>query len=121
MGARYYHTGLGRFTQQDPLPSSVFGANRYEYAGSDPCNKTDPTGLDWRSTAASCLGAFLNGLAGLSNIVRGVSRPRSEVGIRLNVDRLITFVESDPALIEVELTIGESEASNLGSLASIQR
>jgi hypothetical protein len=45
MGARYYQPGTGRFTQADPLPSSVFEANRYEYAYSNPANYTDPTGL----------------------------------------------------------------------------
>ncbi len=28
MGARYYKSGAGRFTQQDPLPISVFEATR---------------------------------------------------------------------------------------------
>jgi uncharacterized protein RhaS with RHS repeats len=45
MGARYYQPGTGRFTQADPLPSSVFEANRYAYVGANPCNRTDPTGL----------------------------------------------------------------------------
>lgn len=45
MGARYYNAGLGRFTQQDALGSSVFTANRYAYADCNPANATDPTGL----------------------------------------------------------------------------
>ncbi len=45
MGARYYRPEWGRFTQQDPLPRSVFEANRYHYTGNNPCNYTDPTGL----------------------------------------------------------------------------
>jgi len=39
MGARYYAPQLGRFLQQDPLGGG------YAYAGSDPCNNSDPTGL----------------------------------------------------------------------------
>ncbi len=42
MGARYYAPTLGRFLQQDPLGSS---GSQYAYAGSDPCNNSDPTGL----------------------------------------------------------------------------
>jgi RHS repeat-associated protein len=45
MGARYYAPGQGRFTQQDPLGSSVFEANRYHYTNCNPTNYTDPTGL----------------------------------------------------------------------------
>ncbi len=44
MGARYYQTDSGRFTQQDPLPSQVF-SNRYGYTGGDPVNNSDPSGL----------------------------------------------------------------------------
>ncbi|MDP9381567.1 MAG: RHS repeat-associated core domain-containing protein [Chloroflexota bacterium] len=47
MGARYYNAGMGRFTQQDPLGSSVFEPNRYLYTPADPVNYTDPTGLHW--------------------------------------------------------------------------
>ena len=41
-GARYYAPGIGRFNQPDP---SWQEANRYLYAGANPCNNTDPTGL----------------------------------------------------------------------------
>jgi len=43
MGARYYAPTLGRFLQQDPLGSGL--DSQYAYAGSDPCNNSDPTGL----------------------------------------------------------------------------
>ena len=42
-GARYYNPARGRFTQPDPSGQE---ANRYLYAGANPCNITDPTGLD---------------------------------------------------------------------------
>jgi RHS repeat-associated protein len=45
MGARYYQPGSGRFTQLDPLPSSVVTLNRYAYAGCNPTNFIDPSGL----------------------------------------------------------------------------
>lgn len=48
MGARYCAPGQGRFTQQAPLGSSVMEPNRYHYAGCNPANRVDPTGLfDW--------------------------------------------------------------------------
>ncbi|MFF2189911.1 RHS repeat-associated core domain-containing protein [Streptomyces sp. NPDC058155] len=42
MGARYYDPSLGRFTQPDPSGQEQ---NPYLYAGGDPINNTDPTGL----------------------------------------------------------------------------
>jgi RHS repeat-associated protein len=42
MGARYYDPAVGRFTQQDPVPSH---GNLYSYVGDDPVNFTDPSGL----------------------------------------------------------------------------
>jgi RHS repeat-associated protein len=47
MPARYYSPALGRFLQSDP---SGFGGgfNLYAYAGNDPVNLTDSTGLSRR-------------------------------------------------------------------------
>jgi RHS repeat-associated protein len=45
MGARYYHQSTGRFTQLDPLASTIFEGQRYAYALNNPTNYTDPTGL----------------------------------------------------------------------------
>jgi len=42
MGHRLYDSRLGRFISQDPAGD---GDNWYRYAGNDPVNKTDPTGL----------------------------------------------------------------------------
>lgn len=41
---RSYAPDLGRFTQDDPARA---GTNWYAYAGGDPVNRSDPSGLDW--------------------------------------------------------------------------
>ena len=41
LGQRFYDPTLGRWTQQDPVPSG----NLYVYAGDNPVNFTDPSGL----------------------------------------------------------------------------
>jgi RHS repeat-associated protein len=47
VGERYYDPTLARWTQQDPVenPLDQHGWNEYVYAGDDPINFTDPTGL----------------------------------------------------------------------------
>ena len=49
MGLRWYDPKIGRFTQFDPLDQAtdLRDANRSGYAGADPVNNTDPTGMDW--------------------------------------------------------------------------
>lgn len=42
MGHRYYDPRLGRFLSQDPIGD---GDNWYAYAGNDPVDETDPSGL----------------------------------------------------------------------------
>jgi RHS repeat-associated protein len=49
-GARYYHSGLGRFMSADPYtasggPGDPGSWNRYAYVQQDPINLIDPTGL----------------------------------------------------------------------------
>lgn len=46
MAARFYQPATGRFSQLDPLPKSLLSVNRYAYAGCDPINATDRSGLD---------------------------------------------------------------------------
>jgi RHS repeat-associated protein len=52
LGARYYETATGRFTQTDPSGQE---ANPYTYAAGDPINKSDPSGLSTISAVAAGL------------------------------------------------------------------
>jgi len=52
MTQRYYQPAAGRFTQMDPLPESVMLPNRYEYAGCNPSNFVDPSGLNYACASA---------------------------------------------------------------------
>lgn len=48
--ARYYDPTVGRFISEDPI-GLAGGVNQYAYAGNDPINGIDPSGLDhskWR-------------------------------------------------------------------------
>jgi RHS repeat-associated protein len=47
IGLRFYDPQLGRWTQRDVVddPFDSPGWNRYVYAGADPANSTDPSGL----------------------------------------------------------------------------
>lgn len=49
IGARYYSPKLGRWTQQDPLVHlyDPVQLNRYAYAGCNPSNVIDPSGLEF--------------------------------------------------------------------------
>ncbi len=45
--ARYYHPGLGRFAETDPVGYGP-DVNWYSYVGNDPTDKNDPTGNETR-------------------------------------------------------------------------
>ncbi len=67
MGARYYQSASGRFTQQDPLPDSILSFNRYAYANCNPANGIDPTGLltaECQAAVVDLIGLFAGTVAG---------------------------------------------------------
>lgn len=84
LGARYYDTTTGRFTQPDPAGQE---ANPYAYAGFNPINAKDPTGLlteeceeaflahtgSTLSTIALAAGMILAAPTGIGAVIGGVA------------------------------------------------
>ncbi|MDO8209638.1 RHS repeat-associated core domain-containing protein [Conexibacter sp. CPCC 206217] len=106
-GYRWYDSNTGRWTQQDPLDQAadLSNGNRYAYAGADPINDYDLTGLsifgdvfnsavDLVETGAVCAGgaagaAGSGGLAiGAAVAVCGITAGRAgaRIGHRINGD-----------------------------------
>lgn len=81
-GRRFYNPTTGNWTQQDALnaPLDPHNANRYEYAGDNPINNTDPTGRDFLS-----LGININigpvSIGGGIDIGDGGVRPYVKAGV----------------------------------------
>jgi RHS repeat-associated protein len=67
VGERFYDPAMGRWTQRDPInqPLDTHGWNPYTYAGDDPINLTDPSGL---CSFVHCLrGAALQAVAAVGS------------------------------------------------------
>jgi RHS repeat-associated protein len=75
--ARAYHPGLGRFLQPDPI-GVAGGMNLYAYAGDDPVNARDPSGL------VTCTGSRIdrgggNPCAGMPGLGNGATLAGADV------------------------------------------
>ncbi len=65
IGARYYSPELGRWTQQDPMVHlyDPVQMNRYAYAGCNPSNVIDPTGMFcWADAFVVSITVFVAGV-----------------------------------------------------------
>lgn len=69
LGARYYDTSLGRFTQSDPSGQEKYP---YAYGSCNPVNSTDPTGLVTRACAIALLETTL-GVAGAISAITALA------------------------------------------------
>jgi RHS repeat-associated protein len=74
--ARWMHPGIGRFLRTDPfdgLATDPRSLNPYVYAGSDPVNAVDPTGLiSWSAVDAATVGvlALFGGIYAINKYLR---------------------------------------------------
>ncbi len=74
MGARYYQPSAGRFTQLDPMESTIYDGQRYAYASENPANFTDPSGNNtvWGNCGVSWMFVSNTGLHGVARFNFGV-------------------------------------------------
>lgn len=72
--AREYDPTTGRFTTRDPLLFRGSRSNLYEYAGSDPVNRVDPTGLNGGGIIITATGELgqVGGVGGTAAVGVGV-------------------------------------------------
>ena len=64
---RVYDVSLDRWLQQDPA-GYVDGPNTYQFVGSSPTGRADPSGLDWEETAGGYVPDWLaDGSAGFAD------------------------------------------------------
>ena len=92
-GQRYYDPTTGTWTQQDTLnaPLDPTNANRYEYAGDNPVNNSDPTGRSFLDLVAGVVGGIVGTAAGALCQAAGLEIPGSTYicytfGIEVEID-----------------------------------
>lgn len=78
--ARYYSPHYGRFLYEDPIDLAGGDPNLYAYVGSDPVNRTDPSGLFWPSVGAAGAVAVGVALAGRKDAPGGGGGVLSDLG-----------------------------------------
>ena len=129
-GHRYYHPGLGRFLNRDPL-GEAGGLNRYLYASNDPINFTDYRGLCdadpgesgfWGSLFGS-IGGFVSGvIEGAFGVVgaavHGVSTIVDGIGYALDFIGLDFIGDVFHAAADIGHAIGGAITSFGGALGS---
>ena len=78
MRARFYDSGLGRFTAVDPIGLNGGDTNFYRYVSNSPVNFIDPSGecydstdLEKRKTYVTDAGYFIGGLGAVASVTPG--------------------------------------------------
>ena len=82
-GQRWYNAVTGSWTQQDTMdaPLDPANANRYAYAGDDPINNIDPSGMDLTEAQCKVQRHYADKVLLASAILTGVGFVTSETGI----------------------------------------
>jgi RHS repeat-associated protein len=100
-GARYYHASDARWTQQDPIAGTITNAatiNRYNYSGSDPVDRSDPSGRDWCPTTwdlhGECASARLNMIAAMAAVTAAVFTAETGVGVILVISAAALYASA---------------------------
>src|SRR5262249_24531924 len=138
MRARYYSPPLGRFLSNDPLGLASGQVNLYGYAGQNPVNFIDPSGLFFKHGLGTCLEyiidvnkqayRYISGL--LAPAIPYVAKKGAEIAKKIaeyrvfkpapNIikDPLVEFTsETAVSAAEAEATTGGAGAAEAGAAA----
>ena len=102
--ARYYDPKVGRFVTKDPIGFEGGDVNLYVYAGNNPMNNTDPSGLATYIGKASCYN-----LVGFTRADGGEFDPNEVAGAITGekVKKLLTTVTVTCNCKKVQVTIND--------------
>lgn len=113
--ARYYHPGIGRFLQPDPVGYGA-GMNLYAYVKSDPLNHTDPDGLESIDTVSASDSLFGPGVANVVNGVVSLSKRRPSqleelskpASIQTNAGKALSIIPIGAVLAEAGTAVASA-------------
>jgi len=109
LGVRDYDPASGRWTTPDPIRFAGGDTNLYAYAGNDPVNGADPTGLfDWPSFWAGVGLGAVQAVRGLVDLVLP--------GVTQSIEQIIDAVRDIADLINGTSTEGDTYDLLLGAL-----
>jgi RHS repeat-associated protein len=88
---RYYNPQIGRYMEADPIGLEG-GLNPYAYAGSNPVNNVDPTGLEVAGTFSGSIAAFTDIDSFMPNIeTRNVSPSEYRFDMTMPYNQVMVF------------------------------